>query len=129
MGSSKAYLLANKEALQDPWKKEKIKDVIVLLKGVVEARNKLHVFLNIKNENISKLLETLPALKRPTISPLAGVEGWSALNTIIPKDLFLKLIPELRKFAQGIVITEPRQILPFELEELNNVDNKGEGND
>ena len=129
VGSSKAYLLANKEALQDPWKKEKIKDVMVLLKGVVEARNKLHVFLNIKNENISKLLETLPALKRPTISPLAGVEGWSALNTIIPKDLFLKLIPELRKFAQGIVITEPRQILPFELEELNNVDNKGEGND
>ncbi|HUY00564.1 MAG TPA: ATP phosphoribosyltransferase [Candidatus Deferrimicrobium sp.] len=119
---SNAFLLANKDALQDPWKKEKIKDVMVLLKGVVEARMKLHIFMNIKNENIPLLLDRLPALKRPTISPLAGVEGWSALNTIIPRDLFLKLVPELRKYAQGIVITEPRQILPFDLEELNNDD-------
>ncbi|NVM53581.1 MAG: ATP phosphoribosyltransferase [Candidatus Helarchaeota archaeon] len=129
ISESNAYLLGNKKALRDPWKKEKIKDVMVVLKGVVEARKKLHIFLNIKNENIPMLLDRLPALKRPTISPLAGVEGWSALNTIIPKDIFLKLIPELRKYAQGIVINEPRQILPFELKELNNADLTGEDND
>ena len=123
---SNAYLLGNKEALQDFWKREKIKDVMVLLKGVVEARKKLHIFMNIKNENIPSLLERLPALKRPTISPLAGLEGWSALNTIIPKELFLKLVPELRKYAQGIVVEECRQILPFDLEELNNIDLNGE---
>ncbi|MHA1264346.1 MAG: ATP phosphoribosyltransferase [Candidatus Helarchaeota archaeon] len=126
VSQSNAFLLANRAALQDPWKREKIKDVMVLLKGVIEARKKLHVFLNIKNENIPLILEKLPALKRPTISPLAGVEGWSALNTIIPKDLFLKLIPELRRYSQGIVITEPRQILPFELNELNNLENPRE---
>ncbi len=126
ISSSIAYLLGNQEVLKDPWKKEKIKDVILLLKGVVEARKKIHVFLNIKNENIPQLLDKLPALKRPTISPLAGVEGWSALNTIIPKEIFLKLVPELRKYAQGIVVNEVRQILPFELEELNNIDLKGE---
>jgi ATP phosphoribosyltransferase len=102
VSQSNAYLLANKEALKDPWKKEKIKDIMVLLKGVVEGREKLHIFMNIKNENIELLLDQLPALKRPTISPLAGIEGWSALNTIIPKDLLLKLIPDLRKYAQGM---------------------------
>ncbi|TFG04699.1 MAG: ATP phosphoribosyltransferase [Promethearchaeota archaeon] len=126
---SNAFLLANKKSLTDPWKKEKIKDILVLLKGVVEARKKLHIFLNIKNENIPALLNSLPALKRPTISPLAGVEGWSALNTIIPRDLFLKLIPTLRQYAQGIVINEPRQILPFELGEFNNIETTGENND
>ncbi|MFX1294306.1 MAG: ATP phosphoribosyltransferase [Promethearchaeota archaeon] len=126
VGESNAYLLGNKDALRDRWKREKIKDVMVLLKGVVEARKKVHVFMNIKTENIPKLLGKLPALKRPTVSPLAGIDGWSALNTIISKDLFLHLIPELRKYAQGIVVEECRQILPFELEELNNVNLNGE---
>jgi len=126
VSQSNAYLLASKEALKDPWKKEKIKDIMVLLKGVVEGREKLHIFMNIKNENIELLLDQLPALKRPTISPLAGIEGWSALNTIIPKDLLLKLMPDLRKYAQGIVILEPRQILPFDLPEFNNIESEGE---
>jgi ATP phosphoribosyltransferase len=128
VSESNAYLLGNKEILQDSWIKEKVKDIMVLLKGVVEARKKLHIFMNVKNENIPVLLEQLPALKRPTISPLAGVEGWSALNTIIPKGLFLKLVPKLRNYAQGIVVEECRQILPFNLEEFNNVDNPGDDN-
>ncbi len=110
---STAHLFANKEALKDSWKKEKKEDIRLLLLGVVEARKKLHIFMNIRKENIEKLLEKLPALKRPTISPLQGEEGWFALNTIIPKKDFLKLIPILRKYAQGIVVHEPRQILPF----------------
>ena len=110
---STAHLFANKEALKDPWKKEKIEDIRLLLLGVVEARKKLHIFMNIKEENIEILLEKLPALRRPTIAPLRGEEGWFALNTIIPKKEFLKLIPVLRKYAQGIVVHEPRQILPF----------------
>jgi len=110
---STAHLFANKEALKDPWKKEKIEDIRLLLLGVVEARKKLHIFMNIKEENIDPLLEKLPALRRPTIAPLRGEEGWFALNTIIPKKEFLKLLPVLRKYAQGIVVHEPRQILPF----------------
>ncbi|MHA1131781.1 MAG: ATP phosphoribosyltransferase [Candidatus Helarchaeota archaeon] len=121
VSESNAYLLGNKDVLEDPWKKEKIKDVMVLLKGVVEARKKLHIFMNVKNDNIPQLLDQLPALKRPTISPLAGVEGWSALNTIIPKELFLKLVPKLRRYAQGIVVEECRQILPLDLDDFNNL--------
>ncbi|KKK45059.1 MAG: ATP phosphoribosyltransferase [Candidatus Lokiarchaeum sp. GC14_75] len=112
--TSTAVLLANKLALKNEWKHEKIKDILVLLKGVIEARKKLHIFMNIREENLNKVLIELPALKRPTISKLAGNEEWYALNTIIKKKDFLGLIPILRKYAQGLVVHEPRQILPLE---------------
>ena len=70
--------------------------------------------MNIREENLNKFLIELPALKRPTISKLAGNEEWYALNTIIKKKDFLGLIPILRKYAQGLVVHEPRQILPLE---------------
>ena len=118
LDQSQAVLIANKEALKEKWKGEKIRDVMTLLVGVVEARKKLHLFMNVKEENIEPLLEQLPALKRPTISPLAGAEGWFALNTVVAKEDFLKLIPVLRKLAQGIVVYEPKGVLP--LEEIRN---------
>ncbi len=114
--TSTAVLIANKHALKDEWKREKIKDLKVLLMGVIEASKKLHIFMNVRNENLNKILEALPALKRPTISKLAGenTEGWFAINTIIKKGEFLNLIPKLRQYAQGLVVHEPRQILPLE---------------
>lgn len=114
--TSTAVLIANKNAMMDEWKQEKIKDLKVLLMGVIEASKKLHIFMNVRKENLEKILTTLPALKRPTISKLAGDDGdgWYAINTIIKKDQFLSLIPDLRKYAQGLVVHEPRQILPFE---------------
>ena len=115
--TSTAVLIANKYALEDEWKKEKIKDLKVLLLGVIEASKKLHIFMNVREENLNKILNKLPALKRPTISKLAGedTDGWFAINTIIKKEEFLSLIPILRKYAQGLVVHEPRQILPLEL--------------
>jgi ATP phosphoribosyltransferase len=112
--TSTAVLIANKNALKDDWKQEKIKDILVLLKGVIEAKKKLHIFMNVKEEKLNEVLLKLPALKRPTVSKLAGTDGWYAINTIIKKEEFLGLIPILRKFAQGLVVHEPRQILPLE---------------
>ena len=116
LDTSTAILIANKYALKDEWKKEKIKDLKVLLMGVIEASKKLHIFVNVHEKNLNQLLASLPALKRPTISKLAGenAEGWYAINTIIKKEEFLSLIPILRKLTQGLVVHEPRQILPFE---------------
>lgn len=113
---STAVLIANKNAFKDDWKREKIKDLKVILLGVIEASKKLHIFMNVKEENLNKILSKLPALKRPTISKLAGDnnEGWFAINTIIKKSEFLSLIPLLRKYAQGLVVHEPRQIIPLE---------------
>lgn len=115
---SQAVLIANKKALKEKWKEEKIRDVMTLLLGAVDARKKLHIFMNVKEENIEQILEQLPALKRPTISPLAGAEGWFALNTVIAKEDLLRLIPILRNLAQGLVVYEPKGVLP--LEEIRN---------
>ncbi|MDW0144810.1 MAG: ATP phosphoribosyltransferase, partial [Nitrososphaeraceae archaeon] len=90
-------------------------------KGVVEARKKLNIFVNVKEKNLHKLLDILPALKRPTISNLSE-EGWFGVNTVIDKNEFIKIVPKLRKIAQGLVVMQPKQILP--LEELKQVMNQ-----
>lgn len=113
VNESTAVLVANKNSLNDPLKREKIFDMMALLKGVVEARKKLHIFANVKQENLASLLESLPALKKPTISKLSE-EGWFGVNTIIDKNEFIKIVPIMRKLAQGLVVLEPRQILPLD---------------
>ena len=118
---STAVLIANKDALKDPIKKEKIIDMIVLLRGVVEARKKIHIFVNVEKDNLEELLSILPSLKGPTISNLSK-EGWYGVNTIIDKNEFIRLIPTIRKVAQGLVILEPTQILSMDKIILDNKD-------
>ena len=110
---STAVLIANKASLKDKRKREKIFDIVTMLHGAVEGKKHLHLFLNVKEENLKKLLEGLPSLKRPTISPLSQ-KGWYGINTVIPKSEFHKLVPKLRKIAQGLVVHEPKQILALE---------------
>lgn len=112
---STAHLIANKESLQDKSKREKIFDIVTLMRGAVNGRKYLHIYLNVKENNLKKLLNTMPSLKRPTVSPLSE-QGWYGVNTVILKTEYHKLIPKLRKMAQGLVVHEPRQIL--ELEEI-----------
>jgi ATP phosphoribosyltransferase len=121
LGNSSAQLIANKNSLADKVKAEKIADIMALIKGVVEARKKLHIFVNVREENLQKLLDSLPALKRPTISKLSE-EGWFGVNTVIDKNEYIKIVPKLREIAQGLVVMQPKQILP--LEELKQVMNK-----
>jgi len=112
---STAHLIANKNALRDKAKREKIYDILTVMRGAVQGRKYLHIYLNVEDKNMSKLLTSLPSLKRPTVSPLSA-KGWYGVNTIVPKAEFHKMIPKLRKIAQGLVVHEPRQIL--ELEEI-----------
>jgi len=112
---SSAHLIVNKKSLKDKNKREKIFDIITLLRGAVHGRKYLHIYLNVETHNLKKLLKQIPALKRPTISPLSE-EGWYGVNTVIRKSDYYKLVPKLRKIAQGLVVHEPRQIL--ELEEI-----------
>jgi ATP phosphoribosyltransferase len=110
---SSAVLIANKSALADPQKKEKIYDILTLLKGVVDGSKRIHIFVNVKKANLQKLLRELPALKNPTIAPLAD-ENWCSVNTIVEKDCLIDLLPKIRKLAQGIVVYEPRQVLALD---------------
>ncbi|MEM2160402.1 MAG: ATP phosphoribosyltransferase [Candidatus Nitrosotenuis sp.] len=112
---SSAHLIANKNSLRDKSKREKIYDILTMMRGAVQGRKYLHIYLNVEEKNLSKLLSSLPSLKKPTISQLSQ-KGWYGINTVIPKSEFHKMIPKLRKIAQGLVVHEPRQIL--ELEEI-----------
>ena len=113
--TSTAHLIVNKKSLKDPKKREKIFDIVTLLRGAVHGRKYLHIYLNVEEKNLSKLLKLMPSLKKPTVSPLSE-EGWLGVNTVIRKEEYHKLIPKFRKIAQGLVVHEPRQIL--ELEEI-----------
>jgi ATP phosphoribosyltransferase len=110
---STAHLVTNRNALDDPWKREKIYDLKIMLRGVVEAQKKLHIFVNVKEENLQNLLTRLKALKRPTISPLSE-KGWFAVNTVISKRDLHEMLPTLKKYAQGLVVHEPQNILSLE---------------
>jgi len=110
---SSAMLIANKKVMEDPQKSDKIYDILTLLKGVVDGSKRIHIFVNVKKANLQKLLTELPALKNPTIAPLAD-ESWCSVNTIIEKDCLIELMPKIRKLAQGIVVYEPRQVLALD---------------
>ena len=112
---STAHLIVNTKSIKDKTKREKIFDIVTLMRGAVHGRKYLHIYLNVKENNLNKLLKQIPSLKKPTISPLSE-DGWYGVNTVILKTEYHKLIPKLRKIAQGLVVHEPRQIL--ELEEI-----------
>jgi ATP phosphoribosyltransferase len=110
---SSAVLIANKKSLEDPEKREKIYDIVALLKGVVDGSKRIHIFVNVKKANLQRLLTELPALKNPTIAPLAD-DTWVSVNTVIEKDCLIELLPKIRKMAQGLVVYEPRQVLALD---------------
>jgi len=112
---SNAFLVANKNSLRDKSKRGKIFDIVTLMRGAVIGRKYLHIYLNVEEKNLKKLLKEVPSLKKPTVSPLSE-KGWYGVNTVIPKSDFYKIVPKLRKIAQGLVVHETRQIL--ELEEI-----------
>ena len=111
--NSQAVLVANKTSLSNELKREKIYDIVALFRGVIESGKKLHIFVNVKEENLEKLVSILPGLKGPTISKLSK-PGWYAVNTIISRSDYIKLLPKLRKLAQGLVVHEPQLIMPLE---------------
>jgi ATP phosphoribosyltransferase len=92
----------------------KIIDTVMESTAVLVA--KLHIFVNVEEKNLDSLLKNMPALKKPTISSLSE-KGWYGVNTIIDKNEFIKIVPIMRKLAQGLVVMETRQILP--LDEIN----------
>ncbi len=118
---SNAYLVANKNSLKDKSKREKIFDIVTLMRGAVHGRKYLHIYLNVEEKNLKKMLKEVTSLKRPTVSPLSE-KGWYGVNTVILKSDFHKLVPKLRKIAQGLVVHETRQIL--ELEEIKRDEEK-----
>jgi ATP phosphoribosyltransferase len=100
---SNTKLIANTAAWDDPWKREKIGTLVMLLKGAIEAAGKVGLMLNVRRSDLESVLGVLPALKRPTISQLSDPE-WVAVNTVIEEKTVREIIPRLKAAnAQGIV--------------------------
>ncbi|HDM37508.1 MAG TPA: ATP phosphoribosyltransferase [Candidatus Omnitrophica bacterium] len=100
---STTWLIANKNSWRNKAKRRKIENIALLLKGAIVAEQKVGLKMNVKRINLNKVLKILPAMKRPTISPLAD-EDWCAVETIIDEKTVRELIPDLKKAgATGII--------------------------
>jgi len=100
---SNTQLIANQASWQDPWKRAKLEDIKLLLEGAINALGKVGLMLNVRRADLARVLEVLPALKRPTVSPLSD-EDWMAVNTILDEATVRDILPRLKQAgAQGIV--------------------------
>jgi ATP phosphoribosyltransferase len=100
---STTRFIANREAMKNDFKKAKIEKLALLLNAVLEAENKVGLMLNVPEEKLNEIIDSIPALERPTVSKLAE-DGWYALNTIVDEFTVRDLIPDLIKAgASGIV--------------------------
>jgi ATP phosphoribosyltransferase len=109
---SNTQLVANKEAWEDPWKREKIENLALLMEGAIRAEGRVGLKLNVRRDDLQRVVETLPALRNPTISPLFS-EEWVAVETIIEERQVRKLIPELKRLgAEGIFEYPLNKMIP-----------------
>ena len=100
---SNPQLIANQRAVEDPWKRDKLDNIALLLKSAIDAQGRVGLMLNVKRENLGPLLQLLPALQKPTVAPLSDPE-WVAITTILEEQAVRELIPKLKTLgAQGIV--------------------------
>lgn len=100
---SATLFIANRAAWEDPQKREKVSNIVLLLEGAIAAYNKVGLMLNVRREHLHQVLGVLPALKNPTISALSDPD-WVAVNTIVDEEIVRQIIPRLKAAqAQGIV--------------------------
>ena len=100
---STTQFIANKNSYKDSWKKAKMGEIALLLKGAIAAQEKVGLKMNVRKVDLKKVVALLPALKKPTISSLSD-EEWLAIETIIDEKVVRLLIPELKRAgAQGII--------------------------
>jgi ATP phosphoribosyltransferase len=100
---SETHLIANKAAVADPWKKQKIESLALMLRGAIDAQGQVGLMLNVEKENLAAVLGVLPALNSPTISELSDSK-WVAVNTILEEGTVRDVIPKLKAAkATGIV--------------------------
>jgi ATP phosphoribosyltransferase len=100
---SSTRFIANRAALSDPWKREKIDSLAMLLDGAIKAYSRVGLLLNVRRADLDNLLAALPSLRNPTISQLSD-PNWVAINTIVEEKTVRQLIPKLKAArAEGIV--------------------------
>ncbi|MBI5419549.1 MAG: ATP phosphoribosyltransferase [Deltaproteobacteria bacterium] len=109
---STTVLIANRDAWKDPWKRQKIENIAMLLTGALRAQEKVGLKMNVRRTELDTVLKVLPALQNPTISSLSEA-GWFSLEVIVDEKTVRELIPVLKKSgASGIVEYPLNKVIP-----------------
>jgi len=100
---STTRFIANDQAYTDPWKRQKMDDLVLMLRGAMAAEGKVGLMLNVRTDDLPAVLKILPALKGPTVAPLSD-PTYVAVNTIIDENTVRHIVPQLKQAgASGIV--------------------------
>ncbi|MEN8256915.1 MAG: ATP phosphoribosyltransferase [Thermodesulfobacteriota bacterium] len=103
MMTSNTQFIVNKKAWADPWKREKIENIAILLEGALRAENIVGLKMNVPEEKLEAIIEVLPSMNFPTVSHLYN-KKWYSVETVISEHEVRDLVPQLLKVgAQGIV--------------------------
>ncbi|OGP18813.1 MAG: ATP phosphoribosyltransferase [Deltaproteobacteria bacterium GWA2_57_13] len=106
---SSPQLIANKQAWQEPWKREKIEQIRLLLQGALAAENKVGIKMNVAEKDLDKIVQLIPSLTAPTIAslyPTTALHGvkWFSVESVITENVVRDLIPKLiQNGAVGII--------------------------
>jgi len=101
--TSTTRFIAHPAAAADPWKRRKMDDLILMLKGAMAAEGKVGLMMNVRKTDLAAVLAVLPALQKPTISGLSDPD-WADVMTILAEDTVRHLVPKLKAAgACGIV--------------------------
>ncbi len=99
-------LIANRESVKDPWKQGKMDRLLMMLKGAIEAIERVGLMMNVPKAKLERVLKVLPALGTPTISTLAD-EKWMAINTIVEERKVTELVPKLSAAGAKAIVEYP----------------------
>lgn len=103
MMTSNTQFIVNKKAWADPWKREKVENISILLQGALRAENIVGLKMNVPEESLETVIAALPSMNAPTIAPLY-TKNWYSVETVISEHEVRDLVPRLLKVgAQGIV--------------------------
>jgi ATP phosphoribosyltransferase len=109
---STTWLIACKESWADSWKRTKIENLGMLFRGAILAQSKVGLKMNVPPDCLDAVLDLLPALRRPTVSPLADESGY-AVETVLDEKVARALIPELKRGgAEGIIEYPLNKVVP-----------------
>ena len=110
--TSTTRFIANKNAMNTPWKRQKIENMALLLGGAISAREKVGLKMNVPRKDLQAITAILPAEKSPTISSLADAE-WVAVEVIVSERIERDLVPQLKRAGATGIITYPlNKVIP-----------------
>ncbi len=109
---SSTRFIANKKAWKDKWKRQKMENIVMLLRGALAAEEKVGLKMNVPEKSFKRVMSLLSAMHSPTISPLSD-RGWYALEVIIDERVVRDIIPKLKMAgATGIVEYPLSKVIP-----------------